>query len=333
LRDALSGVWVCVHISSTTRVSLFRAFAGLAVLDILLPVFGLIAAGYGAARCGLLGSQADTHLSDFVFVICLPALIFKTVAAAVVPQAQPWGYWISYFAGLAIVWTIATLAARRWFRCGQVESVVAGFASGQSNTVFVGIPLILKAYGDAANVPLFLLIAIHLPVTMTAAAILMERGSGVPMLSLVRRLLLNPIVQGLLAGALWRWLGLPFGGAFKAVADDLAGAAVTCALFALGLSLYRYNLIGGLKLASLITGLKIVAHPSLVWLFAFKVFDMPAVWSGVAVLFAAMPTGVNSYLLAERNQAGVAAVSSAIALSTCLSLFTSAFWLWALHAG
>jgi predicted permease len=86
-----------------------------------------------------------------------------------------------------------------------------------------------------------------------------------------------------------------------------------------------------LKLASLITALKIVAHPALVWFFAFKIFPMPPVWAGVAVLFAAMPTGVNSYLLAERNQAGVAPVSSAVAISTCLSLFTSAFWLWVLQ--
>jgi malonate transporter len=301
------------------------------LLDILLPVFGLIAVGYFAAWFGLLGVDADARLSDFVFVICLPILIFKTVATAVLPEVQPWGYWISYFLGVAIVWAIASWAAKRWFQCGQVESVVAGFASGQSNTIFVGIPLILKAYGDAASVPLFLLIAIHLPVTMTVAAILMERGNGVSIKTLLRRLVLNPIVQGLLIGIVWRVIGLPFGGPFKAVADDLAGAAVTCALFAMGLSLYRYNLLGGLKLASLITVLKIVAHPSLVWFFAFKIFPMPTVWSGVAVLFAAMPTGVNSYLLAERNQAGVAAVSSAIAMSTCLSLFTSAFWLWVLQ--
>jgi len=301
------------------------------LLNILLPVFGLVAAGYFAAVFKLLGREADTHLSDFVFIICLPILIFKTVATAVLPDAQPWGYWISYFLGVAIVWTIASIAGKRWFGCGQTESVVAGFASGQSNTIFVGIPLILKAYGDAANAPLFLLIAIHLPVTMTVAAILVERGNGVSIMALLRRLILNPIVQGLIIGVLYRLSGLPFGGAFKEVADDLAAAAVTCALFAMGLSLYRYNLLGGLKLAGLITTLKIIAHPSLVWLFAFKIFPMPTVWSGVAVLFAAMPTGVNSYLLAERNQAGVAAVSSAIAMSTCLSLFTSAFWLWALQ--
>jgi predicted permease len=311
--SAISGL---ILVSST-----YSIFAGSALLNILLPVFGLVAVGYFAAWFGLLGTQADTHLSDFVFIICLPILIFKTVVSAVLPEVQPWGYWISYFLGVAIVWAIASFAGKRWFDCGQVESVVAGFAAGQSNTIFVGIPLILKAYGDAANVPLFLLIAIHLPVTMTVAAILMERGTGVSVVALLKRLILNPIVQG-----------LPFGGAFKAVAEDFSAAAVTCALFAMGLSLYRYNILGGLKLAGLITVLKIVGHPTLVWLFAFKVFSMPPVWSGVAVLFAAMPTGVNSYLLAERNKAGVAAVSSAIAISTCLSLFTSAFWLWVLHA-
>jgi len=303
------------------------------LLNILLPVFGLVGIGYLAAWFNLLGEEADARLSDFVFIICLPTLIFKTVVTAVVPDTQPWGYWISYFLGLAIVWAIATFTARRYLGCGQVESVVAGFASGQSNTIFVGIPLILKAYGDAANVPLFLLIAIHLPVTMTAAAILIERGNGVSPFLLLKRLLLNPIVQGLLVGAAWRFLGIPFGGAFQVIADDLGAAAVTCALFALGLSLYRYNLLGGLRLATMIAGLKIVAHPLLVWFFAFKVFPMPVVWSGVAVLFAAMPTGVNSYLLAERSQAGVAPVSSAIALSTILSLFTTAFWLWALGVG
>jgi predicted permease len=301
------------------------------LFNILLPVFGLIAIGYLAAWFRLLGPEADARLSDFVFIICLPVLIFKTVVGAVLPDVQPWSYWISYFLGVAIVWTIASIVAKRWLGTEQAESVIAGFAAGQSNTIFIGIPLILKAYGEDANVPLFLLIAIHLPVTMTAAAVLIERGSGVSALDLLKRLFLNPIVQGLLFGVLWRLLGLPFGGAFKIVAEDLGAAAVTCALFALGLSLFRYNLLGGLKLACLITALKIVVHPSLVWLFAFKIFSMPTVWAGVCVLFAAMPTGVNSYLLAERSQAGVAPVSSAIALTTLLSIFTTAFWLWVLQ--
>jgi predicted permease len=54
---------------------------------------------------------------------------------------------------------------------------------------------------------------------------------------------------------------------------------------------------------------------------------MPPVWAGVAVLFAACPCGVNAYLFAERYRQGMADASSAIALSTALSLFTTIFWL------
>jgi malonate transporter and related proteins len=73
-------------------------------------------------------------------------------------------------------------------------------------------------------------------------------------------------------------------------------------------------------------------HPALVLLLATSVFAMPPVWVGVAVLFAACPCGINAYLFAERYNTGVADASSAIALSTLLSMGTIALWLWVLGA-
>ena len=55
--------------------------------------------------------------------------------------------------------------------------------------------------------------------------------------------------------------------------------------------------------------------------------------AGVAVLFAACPCGINAYLFAERYRQGMADASSAIALSTALSLFTTIGWLTWLGAG
>jgi malonate transporter and related proteins len=81
--------------------------------------------------------------------------------------------------------------------------VVAGFAAGQANTVLVGIPLILKAYGEEGAVPLFLLVAIHLPVIMIAGTLLVE-GRRAPLGGIARRLLLHPVILALLAGLLGR---------------------------------------------------------------------------------------------------------------------------------
>jgi predicted permease len=63
------------------------------------------------------------------------------------------------------------------------------------------------------------------------------------------------------------------------------------------------------------------------------VVTLPPVWAGVAVTFAAMPCGINAYLLAERYQAGVPGTAGAVSLSTGLAVLTVSLWLWVLGVG
>lgn len=303
------------------------------LLAIAIPVFGLIAVGYVARWAGLLSARSGEGLSEFVFVCAVPALIFRTMAQAKLPEVQPWGYWLAYFLALAIVWAIAMVAARRAFGQTHGLSVVAGFSAAQSNTVLVGIPLILKAYGEAGAVPLFLLIAIHLPITMTTATVLMEGAGGVDARQLLRRLLLHPILLGLFAGLAFRASGLTLAGPALGLIDMLAGAAAPAALVAMGLTLKQAGWPKERSLLWLIIALKLIVHPALVYVLATRVFTMPPAWAGVAVLFAAMPSGVNAYLFAERYREGVALSSAAIAASTALAGVSVLFWLWLLGVG
>ncbi|AOG03744.1 AEC family transporter [Bosea sp. RAC05] len=304
----------------------------LAALLVVLPVFGLIALGYLARWTKLLRETTGEGLSDFVFVLAVPCLLFRTLATADVPQTQPWGYWIAYFTGLAIVWALAMLIASRVFARKGPELVVSGFAAAQSNTVFVGVPMILKAYGDAGAVPLGLLLAIHLPVTMTVATLLAEGRSASPAM-MIRRLFTHPIIIGIILGMLARPVVGQLPAPFWTLIDLIAAAAVPCALISLGISMRRYGLESGLGLPVALSALKLGLHPLIVYVLATKVFDMPPHWSGVAVLFAACPCGINAYLFAERYRQGVADASSAITLSTLISLFTTAAWLTWLGVG
>jgi predicted permease len=301
-------------------------------LAIVFPVFGLIALGYGGSRLGLVTNRMGEGLSEFVFTLAIPCLIFRTLVRAEIPDVQPWGYWISYFVGVAVVWGIAMLAGRRFFGLSGVSGVVAGFAAGQANTVFVGVPMILKAYGDEGAVPLFLLIAVHLPVTMTLATLLAE-GRGASPLTLLRRLLTHPIVVGILAGTAFRPVAAYIPAPAWQILDLLSGAAVPCALVAMGISLRRYGMQTGWQMPTLISGLKLVVHPLIVLVLATQVFQMPPAWSGVAVLFASCPSGINAYLFAERYNEGVALASASVTLSTVLALGTSIFWLQVLGVG
>lgn len=302
---------------------------------IVLPVFGMVTVGFIAARTGLISEKASDGLAEYVFSLAVPVLIFKTLSESQLPEAQPWGYWISYFAAAFIVFAIAMVLARRVFGRSQIEASIHGFAAAQANTVFLGVPLILKAYGEAGAVPLFLLIAIHLPVMLVLATVMAEGAAGFSLATgkrLVRALAFNPILIGIYAGAIGRIFGIQASGVPKQMLDLLAASATPCALISLGLSLNRYGISGDFKATSIICFLKLMVHPFLVLLFTL-ILPMPPVWAGVAVLFASMPCGINGYLLAQRYGAGIGTASSAVSLSTALGLFTIAFWLYVMGVG
>jgi predicted permease len=305
--------------------------------DVVLPVFGLIAFGYVCAWTGLLRERVAEGVSDYVYTIAIPLLIFRTLAEARLPDVSPWGYWGVYFFGAAVSWGAAQILSLFVFGHPPREAIVHGLTSAQSNIVLVGIPLVLSAVGQAGAVPLILLVAVNLPVMMLAASLMLE-GSGAglsraSLLSVARNLATNLILIGFAAGLAAQLLEIRPGGAPKAIIDLIAQSAVPCALFAMGLALRRYGVFGDITMSSVIAALKLLLHPLVVWVLVTFVVPIPPVFATVAVLFAAMPCGINAYLLAERYRVGVPAAAGAVTLSTSLSVFTISFWLWMTGVG
>jgi malonate transporter and related proteins len=309
----------------------------LRISELVLPLFGVIGLGYVIATVGLLKESTAEGVSDYVYTVAVPLLIFRTLAEAKLPEALPWSYWVAYFSGAFLAWIVTQTISALVFGRPTREAIVHGFASGQSNIVLVGIPLVLSAFGEPGAVPLFLLIAVNLPVMMTTASLLIEAsGEGISRAALLRlgkSFATNLVLIGFVAGLAVRFLGIAPGGTLKAIIELVAASALPCALFAMGLSLRRYGIAGDFKLSAVIVTLKLAVHPLVVFLITRYLVSMPPVFAGVAVVFAAMPCGINAYLLAERYRAGVAATAGAVSLSTAISVLTISFWLWVLGVG
>jgi malonate transporter len=309
------------------------------IADIVLPVFGLIALGYAAAWSGLLRRETGEALSDFVFIVAIPVLVFRTLATAIFEGASPWGLWIAYFAVFAVMWVIGSMTIRRLFGRDARAGVVAGISTAYGNTVLVGIPLALTAYGNAGAVAMALIIAIHLPVMMTSSAILIvraERRDGIVHAEPGARALLrglglnlarNPLIIGLVLGALWHVVGVPLGGLPRTIVDRIADVAATLALFAMGMSLRNYGIRGHIQAGLVLAALKLLLMPALVLVTARYLVPMPPVWIKVAVVAAACPTGVNAYIVAARFRTGEALASNAITISTALAVVSMTLWL------
>lgn len=313
------------------------------IIDIVLPVFGLIAIGYLVAWFGLLGRVAGEGLVDFVFVIAIPLLIFRTIATADFGGVSPWRIWLPFFAAFALNWAIGDLLIRRVFRRDARAGLVAGVSAAYGNTVLVGIPLVIAAYGDQGAAAITLIIAVHLPVMMTAGAVLIgraERQDGVSeeavtaaaaARNVAANLLKNPIIIGLLLGVVWRVFDLPLGGVPKALVDRLADVAATLALFAMGMGLRKYGIRRNVPAGLALSALKLVLMPAVVLVLARYVVPMPPVWAKVVVVAAACPTGVNAYLLAAQFRTGEALASNAITISTGLAVVSATLWLSLVH--
>jgi predicted permease len=309
------------------------------IVAVVLPVFGLIGIGYAVAGVRLLAEETGEALAGFVFAVAIPLLIFRTLATADFSGASPWLLWLPFFTVFGVNWMLGDLLIRRLFRRDARAGLVGGISSAYGNTVLLGIPLTLAAYGRDGAVPMALIVAVHLPVMMAVSAVLIEpalRRDGVAeahldvktrTLNIVIGLAANPIIIGLLAGAVWRFFGLPLGGLPGVLVNRLADVASTVALFAMGMSLWRYGLRGNIRAGLLLSALKLMVQPSLVLLLVHTVAPMPPSWAKIAVLAAACPTGVNAYLVAARFKTGEALASNAITLSTAIAVFTVSFWL------
>jgi predicted permease len=154
------------------------------------------------------------------------------------------------------------------------KATVAGIAASFSNTVLVGISIILSTFGEPAAAPLFLLISIHLPVMTTVGTVLMEAAGGerTSIGAAVRRtgagLVRNPLMIAIVAGALWRTTSLPLPSLAKSLVDMLGQAASPTALFAMGMSVNRYGVLGDARSALVIVGAKLILLPLAVYALA-----------------------------------------------------------------
>ncbi|WP_367714872.1 AEC family transporter [Nitratireductor sp. GISD-1A_MAKvit] len=299
-------------------------------------VFGLVAFGYLAGWSGLLKVQTGDALSEFAVTIAVPLLLFRTMAGAEFGDSLPWALWCTYFSAVAVAWVVGHFTIVRFFGRDARVGVVAGLSTGFSNLVLLGIPFMLGVFGRRGFEVLSLIISVHLPIMMGMSILLfaLVGRKGGASLTIVRefltRLFSNPLIIGILAGLLWRFTGLEMPSLGTRFVDALANVAGPVALFAMGLGLRKFGISGDVRPAVVIAVLKLFLMPA-VALAGALVIGLPVYSAQIAVAAAALPSGVNPYLIASRFGTGQALASNAMTIATALAVFTTAFWLSVLH--
>lgn len=298
------------------------------VLTISLPFFGLIFVGLGAGHWRLLGPGAVEGLNAFTFRFALPCLLFAKMAVIPVIELFDWRFVAAYSGGGVIAYAACAILTRALFRTSLAETAIAGMGAAFPNVGYLGLPLLLTIFGDEAALPAVLVIildhVLHLPVT--TALIEADQGRHGSLWAIFRKVITglarNPLIIATALGIVWGQTHLTLPVPFASFLNLMANAAGPTALFALGATLAGRPLSDHFNEVALIAACKLLLHPMMTALIAFGLLTMDPKLAAIAIIDAALPIAANVYIMAGAYNVYVARTSTAILVSTVISLFT-----------
>ena len=295
------------------------------VIDVVLPVFALIIAGYGFSRTRFLSREGARGLGNFVYYCAIPAVLFLSLARAAPGGETSVAVLGAYFIGTLIVFAGSMAIGRVAFGLGLAEQGLMGMSAAFSNSVQLGIPIVLTAFGPAGLQPLTLIVSVHALILLSLATAVIEIGRGGggirhAIKAAGAAIATNPVILAIVAGALWGGLGLAVPAALGRFLGLLGDAAAPAALFSLGATLSGFRIGGDLRQSLVLVALKLVALPLIVWLLATGVFHLSPLDTAVATTCAALPTGANAFILAQRYETYLARAASSVVISSALSM-------------
>lgn len=312
----------------------------LATLSVVIPIFGLVLAGFICRRSGIFGAAATSELNRFVVWLGLPALFFDVTASASWDDLYHPEFAAAFtLACLAVLFLVLALRVRtRGLADGSIDALNAAYP----NSGYMGFPLGFLIFGPESY-PLVTITAIitvcllfGLTIVFVEIGIREERRFWPMARSVLLSLIKNPLLVSPALGVLYAWSGLPLPKSAGAFLDLLGGAASPCALVAIGTFMADDTAEddrSGTGEVLFLTAFKLALVPLAAWMLAYFVFDLPKPTADLLILLSALPTGTGPFMLAQYYGHAAAITARTILYSTVGSVVTISVLIYGLGYG
>lgn len=306
-----------------------------ALLDVILPVYVVIGAGYLAARTGLFAAGAVDGLMRFAQMFAIPCLLFRSIATLDLGATFDPGLILSFYIGAFSGFAAGFAGAKLIFGRPTPDAVAIGFCCLFSNSLLLGLPITERAYGAEALASNYAILSIHAPMFYAFGIVLMEvvrsRGGSLGARAVAakaaRAIFSNALVIGIGAGLIVNLSGLPLPGPLFAGVNVIATGAIPAALFGLGGVMVRYKPEGDGATVAMIAAVSLVLHPAITWGLGRHVFALDTDQLRSAVVTAAMAPGINAYLFAAIYGVAMRVTATSVIVATGASIVTIWGWL------
>lgn len=306
------------------------------LIDVILPVFLVIGAGYATTRAGYFKFEHIDGIMRFTQGFAIPCLLFRAIANLDLSASFDPRLLASFYSAAFLCFLAGLFGARILFKRDWEDCVAIGFCCLFSNSVLLGLPITERAYGPENLTGNYAIVAFHSPfcygVGITAMEIIRNRGHGgvKTVTSVLNAMFRNVLILGIGLGFVVNLTGIVIPETVDSALSLVIRAALPGALFALGGVLVQYRPEGDLKTIAYVCAISLMVHPALVWTFG-KSLSLQQDLFQSGVLNAAMAPGFNAYIFANMYGRAKRVAASSVLIATGLCIFT--VWGWLLVLG
>ena len=295
------------------------------VLSLTIPFFALIFLGMICRRVGFVGPADARTLSRFAFFVAMPVMVFVKIGAGNALEILNWGFIWRYELATVIIFVGAAFLARPLFRLTRLECGMFGLNAAYPNYGYIGVPLAILAFGDAAALPMAVILALDTVVllVLTGYFVAAEGGAlGQTVWRALKTVSRNPLLISAVLGLAFAATGLSLPPILNVLLNMLSDAAPPTALFALGATVYGQPIRRAFGELSAISLARLVIHPLMVAGFFLLLPGVDPLWVKTAILTACLPIAANAFVMSDHYGGYAGRTASAVFITTIIASAT-----------
>ena len=286
------------------------------LIELLLPDFSLILAGYLLCRHTALNRPVWLAVEQLVYYFLFPIFLFQSIVRTPLDlhtASTLVGAGLALTAsGIALAYALPHLPGLRG-RFDPREHAACAQVAFRFNS-FIGLAMAERVAGPAGLQMIAVLIGVCVPLANIGAVWPMARHGE---RSFARELVRNPLILATMLGLLANGLGLVPPAWLGTTLQRIGSTSIALGLMAAGAGMQMRSVADNKALGAGVLGIRHLLLPAVAWLLA-RAFGLGAVETTALVIFAALPTSSSCYVLAARMGYNGAYVAGLVTLSTVL---------------
>ena len=293
------------------------------LLNGVLPIFSIGALGFFLGKREIFNFEAAMVLNRFVMLISVPSLIFLLLSEAPISEFNV-KMLSGYFFTEVVLYLTGFIIAKLIFHRETKEAALIGLCIALTNHVLFVLPIAETLFGEEYARPIISIITMDGLILFAGTIVLLDflETQDLTVADTFKKIILNPPLIAVLIGLIFGLSRFKIPVGVEVFLNAIAVSASPVLLFALGVILSRPYKGANLTLPLTITFIKLIIHPVFAGIIFTAALALPTELKNPAIMTAAAPCGLMSFMLALNYKVKVDVIARAILISSVGSTIT-----------